>query len=247
VFDAGLFVVDLAHMPAGNGTWPAFWSTGDVPAPHTWALYGEIDIIEGVNSINSATSRSFITLHTNDPRTESGVVLESCTQKGVLGISNVACTASSSPNDLWCGYNSQESCPNLGCGINSVSEVSFGHGFNANGGGTYAMELTAEGRISVWFWPRGDPSLPTNLTDPSTTWITQPGNKVAFNACPEQFKKQRLIFDTTLWGDWAGQVFVGSSGKRGVQACQETVLAEDYDVSEAYWLINSLEMYTTSN
>jgi len=245
VFDAGLFVLDVSHMPEGNGTWPAFWSTGDVPEPHSWALYGEIDIIEGVNSFNSATSHNVVTLHTNDPRTASGEQLATCAQEGVPGISNERCTASSNPDNLWCGYNSHESCPNLGCGVNNLSDVSFGHGFNENGGGTYAMELSAEGGVTVWFWPKGDPNLPTDFTDPKK-WSTQPGNKVAFKGCPEQFKKQRLIINTTLCGDWAGQVFVSSSGETGVQACQSTVLTEDYDVSQAYWLINSLDVYTTA-
>jgi hypothetical protein len=110
--------------------------------------------------------------------------------------------------------------------VNNLSDVSFGHGFNANGESTYAMELSAEGGITVWFWPRGDPNIPTDFTDPKK-WSTQPGDKVAFN-------------------DWTGQVFVGSSGETGIQACQSTVLAEDYDVSQAYWLINNLSVYTTA-
>ncbi|KAI1262979.1 glycoside hydrolase family 16 protein [Xylariaceae sp. FL1019] len=52
----GLFIVDLAHMPAqACGAWPAFWSFGP-----NWPSSGEIDIIEGVNS----ASNSSITLHT---------------------------------------------------------------------------------------------------------------------------------------------------------------------------------------
>jgi hypothetical protein len=43
-YDDALFVLDIAHMPAGCATWPAFWTLSkDGP----WPQGGEIDIIEG--------------------------------------------------------------------------------------------------------------------------------------------------------------------------------------------------------
>lgn len=36
-FTEGLFVLDLAHMPVGCGTWPAYWTVGP-----EWPKYGEI-------------------------------------------------------------------------------------------------------------------------------------------------------------------------------------------------------------
>ena len=38
-------VLDLAHMPAGCGTWPAFWT---LSKNGPWPNGGEIDIIEGM-------------------------------------------------------------------------------------------------------------------------------------------------------------------------------------------------------
>jgi len=56
IFNGGLFVMDLAHMPTGCGTWPAWWLVGP-----NWPSGGEIDIIEGVNKLTVDQS----TLHTN--------------------------------------------------------------------------------------------------------------------------------------------------------------------------------------
>ena len=39
-------VLDVRHIPVGCGTWPAFWETRE----YGWPEYGEVDIIEGVNS-----------------------------------------------------------------------------------------------------------------------------------------------------------------------------------------------------
>jgi len=44
-YDEGIFVLDLAHMPAGCATWPAFWTLSQAGP---WPNGGEIDIIEGM-------------------------------------------------------------------------------------------------------------------------------------------------------------------------------------------------------
>ncbi len=56
-FDEGLFIFDLDHLPTGQGTWPAYWLSGE-----DWPNNGEIDILEGVDgkTFNS------ITLHSKD-------------------------------------------------------------------------------------------------------------------------------------------------------------------------------------
>jgi hypothetical protein len=46
-YDEAVFVLDLAHMPTGCATWPAFWTLSQAGP---WPAGGEIDIIEGMRS-----------------------------------------------------------------------------------------------------------------------------------------------------------------------------------------------------
>ncbi|KAB8336654.1 hypothetical protein FH972_020965 [Carpinus fangiana] len=57
VYNQGLFLLDLDHMPHGCGTWPAFWMVGP-----DWPKHGELDIIENVHEASS----DLVTLHTDN-------------------------------------------------------------------------------------------------------------------------------------------------------------------------------------
>jgi hypothetical protein len=39
LYDSGLFIFDAKHMPAGYGTWPAYWLVGS-----SWPFDGEVDV-----------------------------------------------------------------------------------------------------------------------------------------------------------------------------------------------------------
>lgn len=56
-YNRGLFLLDLHHLPAGPGVWPAWWLTDEA----AWPNHGEIDIVEGINNQTSAKTA----LHTS--------------------------------------------------------------------------------------------------------------------------------------------------------------------------------------
>jgi hypothetical protein len=118
------------------------WTVGP-----NWPNSGEIDIIEGVHEQSS----NDMTLHTSG----------SCSISGNGGFSGGMATSN-------CDVNAPGQGTNEGCKISSSNSVSYGSGFNANGGGVYATEWTSDA-ISVWFFPRG--SIPSDVSgsnpDPS--------------------------------------------------------------------------------
>lgn len=224
-YDSGLFIMDCNHIPEGLSTWPSFWLTSAVG---TWSCNGEIDIIEGVNSIDASSSMNAVTLHTND---RPGV---QCRQSGVPNIVNTDCTASTGGHS--CGCDNSSPCPNIGCGVKPTFPNSFGKGFNSSGGGVYACELTPGGKVTVWFFPVG--KVPADITTGSspdpTQWPTT--YRTQFNACPGQFSKMQIVVNTTLCGGWAGNVYPGGSS-----ACTKYV--QTADLSQAYWNIKYIKVF----
>ncbi|CAK4033977.1 glycoside hydrolase family 16 [Lecanosticta acicola] len=121
----GLFILDLAHMPASQcGTWPAFWTVG---GPSEWPQNGEIDIIEYTNT----KTNNSMALHTR----------ENCT------IAGSGQTGKLLTND--CG----KDLGVAGCYVAPNKSDSAGSSFNSIGGGVYAMEWTSVA-IRIWFFPR---------------------------------------------------------------------------------------------
>jgi hypothetical protein len=214
----GLFIADIAHMPGGIcGVWPAFWTFGP-----NWPASGEIDIIEGVNT--QATDA--ITLHTSSGCTMSGT--------GSLSgsvLQNGDCNAGNG---------------NTGCSTSTASTVGYGAGFNANGGGVYAMEWTSSA-IEVYFFPRN--AIPSDITSGSPNpsgWGT-PVASFSGSGCDidTHFMNHNIIFDTTFCGDWAGQVWSSSQCASLASTCDAYVAANPSAFTQAYWSINSVKVYST--
>lgn len=235
-FDTGtLAIMDSIHMPTGCGTWPAWWSNGEllhsifstsqliVTGPN-WPIGGEIDIIEGVHNYTNNQA----TIHT-----DSGCSIPT-DDESILGISGTVidgtnCAALETGNQ--------------GCGVRSSSDVSFGRAFNNNGGGVYAMEWTDDG-ISIYFWEAG--SIPADVTAETpvpSSWGRPMATWPASGCNPSKYFYENIfIFDTTLCGDWAGTSWqlTGIPGQEescadrtGYPTCEAFVRAEGSSFNEA--------------
>ncbi|OAL07286.1 hypothetical protein IQ06DRAFT_9400 [Phaeosphaeriaceae sp. SRC1lsM3a] len=217
-YNDGLIVLDLAHMPFGCGTWPAFWTLGP-----NWPKGGEIDILEGVNEFTN----NGMTLHTSP-----GCHIGSDTSQ----FSGSVTTGN-------CDVNAKDQLKNAGCSIEHPSTKSYGAGLNQNGGGVYAMQWNSDA-ISVYFFPRG--SVPADVLgdSPNPRAWGKPAAKFA-GACDidEMFAEQQIIIDTTFCGAWAGAAWQDSSCGKKANTCDEYVRDNPQAFTEAYWEINALKVY----
>lgn len=229
-FTRGLFVLDVAHMPEGCGTWPAFWTT----APTGWPDKGEIDILEGVNL---ETDNAF-TLHTS-----AGCRMPQYrAQRG-------------STESTDCDVRAPDQWANQGCGVKTVD--SFGAKFNEHGGAVVVMEWTRS-VIRMWIFPKDDgrghgrASVPFDLSvhaprpDIDTDAWGLPAASFPHDACEIErfFRDHVLVINTTLCGDWAGDVFAGSACP-GID-CRSFVSEHPEAFEDAYWAIRSLRVYQTA-
>ncbi|KAJ7480170.1 glycoside hydrolase family 16 protein [Mycena galericulata] len=232
-FTGGLVIMDSVHMPTGCATWPAFWSNGP-----NWPTGGEIDIVEGVNNYTDNQA----TIHT-----APGCSL-STDNPAALGASASAVTGGTDCAAATSG--------NAGCGMRSSSSLSFGVGYNNNGGGVYAMQWDSSG-ISVYFFERNSvPSDIDNGAPQPTTWGLPMAHWPAADCNPwTYFYTHVAIFDTTLCGDWAGSVWTGTgvpgqdvscATQTGFSTCEAFVAASGASFAEAYWEVKSLKFYNTT-
>jgi len=216
-YTKGLFIADIVHMPNSTcGVWPAFWTFGP-----SWPSSGEIDILEGVNDQKT----DLVTLHTSSGCTmqSTGALLSSKLENGDCGAES--------------GH--------IGCGTSTTNTAGYGTGFNAIGGGVYAMEWTSQA-IKVYFFPRT--SIPSDITSgtPNPASWTQPVAVFSGNGCniDQHFQNHNIVFDTTFCGQWAGQVWDKSPACKALApTCDKYVAANPRDFESAFWLVNSVKVY----
>ncbi|KAI9666342.1 MAG: hypothetical protein M1821_004278 [Bathelium mastoideum] len=233
-YNHGLLVADVTHMPAGCGTWPAFWLLG---AGDSWPSTGEIDIVEGVN--NQAGDQ--VTLHTT-----SGCAIQNQTGQNVY--TGRVLTSN-------CDVNAPNQDQNAGCGIqaptNPVGNASFGTNFNTQQGGVFATEWTSDG-ITVWFFPRS--AIPQDLASNSTApnpqgWKQAPLAQFSGSNCTwdAHFQNMRPIINIDLCGAWAGDASVwessGCQAQTQVDTCEDYVRTYPGNFTEAYWTFKGMRMY----
>ncbi|KAH7099748.1 glycoside hydrolase family 16 protein [Auriculariales sp. MPI-PUGE-AT-0066] len=210
-------VLDVRHMPAGRGSWPAYWTCGE-----NWPYGGELDIIEGVNN----GDRNLMSLHTGpdcrmpDSRDMSGEP------------ANPDCNCENGANG------------NQGCNTVDVNTASFGPNFNAKEGGWYVVERS-DTTIKIWFWNRDDPNVPADVK--SNTGAVSPstwGRPVALFVSDQcdigsKFGPNKFIINTTFCGDWAGNAFQPG----GMGGCIDFVNNNPDEYKDAYWDINRMSIY----
>ena len=224
VSSGSIVIADVAHMPTGCGTWPAFWMCGD-----NWPHQGEIDIVEGVNNQNF----NQMTLHT-----DGGCQMDPGQAWQFSGhwASNIAGGPSSN-----CDVNAAGQYANAGCGIIGAQD-SYGDGFNKNGGGVFATVWT-DSEISIYHFPRW--AIPGDIQsqNPNPAGWGQPMAKFQIgDNCPgSHFGPQQIIINLTFCGDWAGGVFGQMCG--GLGNCNDYVRWNPGAFNEAFWAFNSIKIY----
>ncbi|KAM5535333.1 hypothetical protein V8D89_011018 [Ganoderma adspersum] len=190
-----------------------------------WALIPglrRIDIIEGAND----KSPNLSTLHTS-----SGCTMPA--KRNQTGTSTGTNCDSNATN-------------NQSCGVHATQKNSYGPGFNAVGGGWYAMERT-EQHIKVWYWLRNDRKVPADVRNGEATINTGAwGEPVGFwpggKSCDltKHLDPHNLIINLTLCGSWAGSTF-NADGCPG--NCETYVDQNPAKFKDAFFDIAGVKIY----
>ncbi|KAK5173085.1 uncharacterized protein LTR77_003207 [Saxophila tyrrhenica] len=230
-----LAVIDLIHIPVGSGPggsglWPAIWF---LSPEATWPYGGEIDILEYVNPTKESSFNA-MTLHTGP-----GCNVDNTPNKYLGELTN---------GNTDCSYSDTGNTGSMGCSIPAPLKYSInghpfataGPDFNAQGGGTYVAEWTAEG-ISVWLFDRYN--LPHDIHDQRPNpkrWSQKPLAKFAGKGCDytKSFLPMNLIVNVDVCGSWAGEVYPG-----GAEACNEFAANNPEAYREAYFEFGGILMY----
>ncbi|KAJ6571830.1 hypothetical protein B0H19DRAFT_1064860 [Mycena capillaripes] len=228
--DMNLFIFDIAQMPAVCGTWPAVWFTGA-----KWPYDGEIDVVEGVSLYN----QNIYSVHTG-----SGCTIPN---SAVSAMSAVTIVKSD-------GTNCDANVDTAGCGFTDHQTTTFGPGFNAAGGGVFALQFDTTG-IKTWFFPpSGVPSDITSSAPNPSSWGA-PRMSVPTSSCSPTtfFTDLMMVIDTNLggsftegvWGvDGAGGQATSCKTKTGVDTAAEYVLSHGSEFGDAaQWKMNGIYIY----
>mmetsp|Transcript_28729 Transcript_28729/g.60947 ORF Transcript_28729/g.60947 Transcript_28729/m.60947 type:complete len:762 (+) Transcript_28729:27-2312(+) len=261
-FNRGLFIIDLRHMPAGCGTWPAFWLTDEA----NWPVNGEIDIVEGVNYQDTAKTA----LHSTRECMMDDVPEGSKTGSWdtAVGIPN---RKTGIPDMTFryaqnCFVYDPHQWINQGCVATDLKSEgrSLGMPLNDNGGGVYALEWDPVNRhIRSWvFSPHG--RVPRNLREALRTATEKDeGKRVAPDTtqwglpyghfpigdgtnCPSShFRNMRLVINLAFCGSVSGnRYFMDCPEKfKKFKTCNEYVKSEPEELKEAYWKIRGVYVY----
>eukprot|EP00978_Attheya_sp_CCMP212_P002690 scaffold5493_cov52-Attheya_sp.AAC.10 len=267
-YNRGLFIVDLAHMPAGCGVWPAFWLTDEA----NWPNNGEVDIVEGVNYqsvVKTAlhTSES-CSMYAHVPRNNWTGKWDNATGipdsfTGDLNFNNKV-----EADNCW--VMAPHQWANQGCVAISTENGTLGVPLNKKGGGVFILEWDpAAGYIRSWVFT-ANKGIPLNLERSMRT--AKNGRNVAVTPDPTQwglpyahfaigeksgcsadhFKNMRLIFNLAFCGTVAGNRFFKdcplhakrfNASDDPVKSCNQWIASNPAEIDEAYWKIRGVYVY----
>lgn len=202
-WNAGLFVLDLDHLPAGCGQWPAFWLTDE----DHWPDHGEIDIVEGINDQSVAKTA----LHTGNECSMYAHVPDYA-QTGhwdrSTGIPDTFTgrmdyTTSVPADNCW--VLTPHQWANQGCVAVSDQNHTLGAGLNKQGGGVYALQWDPLNRyIRSWVFPKAQ-GIPVNLQD---SMISSAANR---NNQHSSSSQKPVAPDPNTWGLPYGYFAIGET------------------------------------
>lgn len=259
-FNRGLFIIDLDHMPAGCGTWPAFWLSDEA----NWPQNGEIDILEGVNYQTVAKTA----LHTSEScdMKDTPNELKTGTWDPAVGIpdskTGIPDMTLRDSND--CFVYSKKQWLNQGCVAVDDKPGSIGEPFNAKGGGVYALEWDPINKhIRSWvFSPHGE--VPDNLREAiSSAGNLNESERVSpnpdvwglpygyfpigegTNCSSNHFANMRIIFNLAFCGSVAGNRFYIDCTEecKVFDTCDDYIKSNPKKLDEAYWKIRGVYVY----
>ncbi|KAI0298071.1 glycoside hydrolase family 16 protein [Multifurca ochricompacta] len=211
-----VWIADMLHVPYGCSVWPAFWSQA-----LDWPTGGEIDTFEAVNM----ESNSQISLHT----------VPGCTVVNAVQTSTLV-------NTTDCSFLANQ---NSGCAVGNPDPNSYGAAFAATGGGVFVTEF-AETGISL---RRGNVpnSLQGNASSVDTSSLGKPVANYPTGGCNVDrfFQPQKLIFDITLCGDFAGNPQTFAQTCSGF-CYQDYVIGSPSNYDNAYFEVRSVRIFGTS-
>lgn len=236
LYNSGLFVAALSHVPTGCGTWPALWLFGG-DARHPWPAWGEFDIVEGAHK----STQVMTTLHTS----------EGCKQSSVAEGKDFATQWNKGVNKklaMNCDVHAKGQWENQGCS-QAGPENSMGDAFNSFNGGTFASEWDpVAGHIRSWFWPAGSEPFDVELGHPDPSSWGKPYSYFRLDPvnCPaSHFRNMRIVIDNTFCGEYGGATFEDACPEVLADhlTCEEFVLQHPEKMREAYWLVRGLYVY----
>jgi len=253
-FNRGLYVIDLHHMPAGCGTWPAIWLSDE----ENWPVNGEIDIIEGVNYQTAAKTA----LHTHKGCDMSDVSDNAKTGgwDPAVGIPNgkTGIPDMTPRNATNCYVYAKHQWTNQGC-VAVAEEGTIGEPINDVGGGVFALEWDPYyGHIRTWaFVPHGN--VPEDLkasilaggkgSSPDPDSWGKPYGVFPIGkgtGCPKKhFQNMHLIINLAFCGAVAGERYWMDCPNKFKQfkTCQEYIKSDPEELNEAYWKIKGIYVY----